>query len=399
MIMQNERQRILELVEKGTISAQEAITLLEALEQPSKSTQSSNSDVSNMGQQSSTEKESIFKDPEFKEEQKKKDADLTKNFQEEMHDFRKDLSQIGSIFMDMMNTAVKKVKEFDVSSPFGDKFEFTHTEELAAENVENVIVELPNGNFSLETCEGDNFQIICKVKAPLLNDNEEETRNHFLEQFVVKNEEGTLRILSQLKLVQVNVQLLVPKEKLDKLSVRLMNGSVALQDIELDQLKLKTLNGAIKGSKLVFTKAEVDSSNGSIELTDVRGKDLEAETLNGRVYLDGALDEVEAKSINGHVVVTTCSSNSSKIKAHTVAGAVEIYVPRTMSLSGKIVTNFGKVDVGIQDTSKIETQDQFLTKVVRFDKEVENANRLFIEGESKTGAVLIRYTTTDEQQM
>ncbi|QPQ37256.1 MULTISPECIES: DUF4097 family beta strand repeat-containing protein [unclassified Lysinibacillus] len=397
--MQNERQRILELVEKGTISAQEAITLLEALEQPSKSTQSSNSDVSNMGQQSSTEKESIFKDPEFKEEEKKKDADFTKYFQDEMHDFRKDLSQIGSIFMDMMNTAVKKVKEFDVSSPFGDKFEFTHTEELAAENVENVIVELPNGNFSLETCEGDNFQIICKVKAPLLNDNEEETRNHFLEQFVVKNEEGTLRILSQLKLVQVNVQLLVPKEKLDKLSVRLMNGSVALQDIELDQLKLKTLNGAIKGSKLVFTKAEVDSSNGSIELTDVRGKDLEAETLNGRVYLDGALDEVEAKSINGHVVVTTCSSNSSKIKAHTVAGAVEIYVPRTMSLSGKIVTNFGKVDVGIQDTSKIETQDQFLTKVVRFDKEVENANRLFIEGESKTGAVLIRYTTTDEQQM
>jgi len=399
--MQNERQRILELVEKGTISAQEAITLLEALEQPSKSTQSNNNDVSNMGQQSqsSTEKESIFKDPEFKEEQKKKDADFTKHFQEEMHDFRKDLSQIGSIFMDMMNTAVKKVKEFDVSSPFGDKFEFTHREELTAENVENVIVELPNGNFSLETCEGDNFQIICKVKAPLLNDNEEETRNHFLEQFVVKSEEGSLRILSQLKLVQVNVQLLVPKEKLDKLSVRLMNGSVALQDIELDQLKLKTLNGAIKGSKLVFAKAEVDSSNGSIELTDVRGKDLEAETLNGRVYLDGALDEVEAKSINGHVVVTTCSSNSSKIKAHTVAGAVEIYVPRTMSLSGKIVTNFGKVDVGIQDTSKIETQDQFLTKVVRFDKEVENANRLFIEGESKTGAVLIRYTTTDEQQM
>lgn len=44
-------------------------------------------------------------------------------------------------------------------------------------------------------------------------------------------------------------------------------------------------------------------------------------------------------------------------------------------------------------------KDQFLSKVVRFDKEVENANRLFIEGESKTGAVLVRYTTTDEQQI
>lgn len=395
--MQNERQRILELVEKGTISAQEAITLLEALEQPGKSTQHVMNDVSKETQSFSTEKESLFEEKQ-KDGDKKKD-DFMKYFQDEMQDFRKDLTQIGSLFMDMMNTAVKKVKEFDVASPFGDKIEFTHTEEVAAADVDNIIVELPNGNFSLESGEGDTIQVICKVKAPLMNDSEEETRNHFLEQFVVKEEAQSLRILSQLKLVQVNVKVLVPKDKLEKLSVRLMNGSVSLQDTEFEELKVKTLNGAIKGTKFNFGKAEVDSSNGSIELTNVRGKDLEAETLNGRVYLDGALDEVEAKSVNGHVVVTTCSTNSSKIKAQTVAGAVELYVPRTISLSGKVVTNFGKVDVGIQDVSKMESQDQFLSKVVRFDKEVENANRLFIEGESKTGAVLVRYTTTDEQQI
>lgn len=397
--MQNERQRILELVEKGTISAQEAITLLEALEQPSKSTQNVMNDVVNEDQYSSTEKESVLKDERQNEQQSQKDEDFSKYFQEEMRDFRKDLSHIGSLFMDMMNTAVKKVKEFDVTSPFGDKCEFTHTEEVSAEHVDNIIAELPNGNFSLETAEGDSFQVICKVKAPLVNDSEEETRANFLEQFVVKEDEDSLRILSQLKLVQVNVKVLVPKDKLEKLSVRLMNGNVTLQDTDIEQLKVKTLNGAIKGSKFNFGKAEVDSSNGSIELTNVRGKDLEAETLNGRVYLDGALDEVAAKSVNGHVVVTTCSTNSSKIKAQTVAGAVELYVPRTISLSGKIVTNFGKVDIGIQDASKIESQDQFLSKVVRFDKEIENANRLFIEGESKTGAVLVRYTTTDEQHI
>ncbi|MGE7986161.1 DUF4097 family beta strand repeat-containing protein [Lysinibacillus fusiformis] len=393
--MQNERQRILELVEKGTISAQEAITLLEALEQSGKSTQNVMDDVSKESQ--STDKESLFEE-KSKDGDKKKE-DFMKHFQDEMQDFRKDLTQIGSLFMDMMNTAVKKVKEFDVASPFGDKFEFTHTEEVAAADVESIIAELPNGNFSLESNEGDTIQVICKVKAPLMNDSEEETRNHFLEQFVVKEDEHSLRILSQLKLVQVNAKVLVPKDKLEKLSVRLMNGSVSLQDTDVEELKLKTLNGAIKGTKFSFGKAEVDSSNGSIELTKVRGKDLEAETLNGRVYLDGALDEVEAKSVNGHVVVTTCSTNSSKIKAQTVAGAVELYVPRTISLSGKVVTNFGKVDVGIHDVSKMESQDQFLSKVVRFDKEVEHANRLFIEGESKTGAVLIRYTTTDEQEV
>ncbi|GLC87776.1 DUF4097 family beta strand repeat-containing protein [Lysinibacillus piscis] len=382
--MQNERQRILELVEKGTISAQEAITLLEALEQPGKSTQP-------ITKEEPSKEESLF-------EEQQKDTDFAKYFQDEIQDFRKDLTQIGSLFMDMMNTAVKKVKEFDITSPFGDKIEFTHTEEIATP-VENIVVELPNGHFSIEQGEGESIQVICKVKAPLTNDSEEATRAHFLEQFIVKEEQQTLRILSQLKLVQVNVRVLVPQDKLEKLSVRLMNGHVSLQDVSYEQLKVKTLNGAIKGAKFNFDNAEIDSSNGSIELFQIRGKDLEAETLNGRVYIDGALDEVEAKSVNGHVVVTTCSTNSSKIKAQTVAGSVELYVPRTMSLSGKAVTNFGKVDIGIADVKKLESQDQFLSKVVRFDKEVENANRLFIEGESKTGSVLVRYTTTDEQQI
>lgn len=388
--MQNERQRILELVEKGTISAQEAITLLEALEKPSNTVQSFMDKML---------KEEPFFQEAKKENQHKKNDDYMKNFQDEIHDFRKDLSQIGSLFMNMMNTAAKKVKEFDVSTPFSDRLEFAHTEELEVSGVQNILVDLPNGSFSLEPSEGDKIQVMCKVKAPYINESDEETRTHFFNQFVVKNDADTLRILSPLKLAQVNIKVLIPAQKLEKLSVRLINGSATLRDLTFEELRLKTLNGAIKGTALTFNKAKVDSSNGSIDLTGVRGKDLEAETMNGRVYVDGALDEVEAKSVNGHVVVTTCSSNSSKIKAQTVAGTVELYVPRTMSLSGKVVTNFGKVDVGIQDVSKIETQDQFLSKLVRFDKEVEGANRLFIEGESKTGSVLVRYTTTDEQQV
>lgn len=389
--MHNERQRILALVEKGTISAKEAITLLEALEKSSNTTQQ-------ITDQTTTE-DSFFQEEKKEEQPGKNNTDYAKYFQEEMQDFRKDLSQIGSMFMDMMNTAVKKVKEFDVTTPFGERLEFAHTEELVATDVQTILVDLPNGHFSFEPSDGESIQVMCKVKAPFVNDNDEETRANFLNQFVVKNEEGTLRILSQLKIAQVNVKVLVPAQKFETLSVRLMNGNVTLRDATFEELKVKTLNGAIKGTSLTFNKAKVDSSNGAIELTGIRGKELEAETLNGRVYVDGALEEVEAKSVNGHVVVTTCSSNSSKVKAQTVAGTVELYVPRTMSLSGKIGTNFGKVDVGIQDVTKIEAQDQFLSKVVRFEKEVEGANRLNIEGESKTGAVLVRYTSADEQQL
>ena len=386
--MHNERQRILALVEKGTISAKEAITLLEALEKSGNTTQPT--------KEKTTTDESFFQEEKKEEQSGKNNTDYTKYFQEEMQDLRKDLSQIGSLFMDMMNTAVKKVKEFDVTTPFGERLEFAHTEELDATGIQNISVDLPNGHFSFEPSEGEAIQVMCKVKAPFVNDNDEETRSNFLNQFVVKNDEGTLRILSHLKIAQVNVKVLVPVQKIENVSIRVMNGSVTLRDAAFEELKVKTLNGAIKGTALTFNKAKVDSSNGAIELTGIRGRELEAETLNGRVYVDGALEEVEAKSVNGHVVVTNCSNHSSKVKAQTVAGTVELYVPRNMSLNGKIVTNFGKADVGIQDVKKIESQDQFLSKVVRFEKEVEGSNRLHIEGESKTGAVLVRYTSAEE---
>ena len=229
--MQNERQRILKLVEKGTISAKEAITLLEALENSSNTTQPV---MENMPKE-----DPFFNEAKKEEQQKKSDTDYSKYFQEEMQDFRKDLSQIGSLFMDMMNTAVKKVKEFDVSSPFGERFEFTHTEELVASDVQTILVDLPNGSFSFEPSDGEHIQVMCKVKAPFVNENEEETRSNFLNQFVVKNDAGTLHILSHLKIAQVNVKVLIPKRKFEKVSVRLMNGSVTLRDSHFEELKVK----------------------------------------------------------------------------------------------------------------------------------------------------------------
>ena len=105
--MNDERKRILEMVEKGIISAQEAITLLEALEK----------------QQSSYNDQGQY--------QSCKEQDFIKTFQEEVKEFRSDLTQLGSLFVDMMNTAVKKVKDFDVKPPFGDKYEFTHIPAIA----------------------------------------------------------------------------------------------------------------------------------------------------------------------------------------------------------------------------------------------------------------------------
>ena len=76
---------------------------------------------------------------------------------------------------------------------------------------------------------------------------------------------------------------------------------------------------------------------------------IEAETLNGRVYIDGAVKDVEAQSLNGHVVVTTTDPTAEKIEAKTMSGSVEIYIPTGLALSGEIASNMGRLDLKLDD--------------------------------------------------
>lgn len=368
--MNDERKRILEMVEKGIISAQEAITLLEALEK----------------QQSSYNDQGQY--------QSHKEQDFIKTFQEEVKEFRSDLTQLGSLFVDMMNTAVKKVKDFDVKPPFGDKYEFTHIPAIAQQDVEYIDIDLSHGSVVIERAETDELAVSLHVKTLLINGSEDETRNAVFNKLVTQNDHGKLSILSDTKLTQVNVTITVPTDYLKHIAIRLMNGGVTVRDLTLQKLVVKTLNGAVQGTNLAFDKVDVETSNGFVELRELQGRELEVETMNGRIYIDGVVDDIEAKSINGHVVVTTKTENPSKIVAQSLAGTVEVYVPKTVWISGRATTNFGKLDIGMLDASKIEQQEQFLMKTVRFDKVLEGANKLFIEAESKTGSVIVRYTTS-----
>jgi len=190
---------------------------------------------------------------------------------------------------------------------------------------------------------------------------------------------------------QVSLRLVVPEKLYDVVLVRLLNGSVTVQSLDAKLIKLKTYNGTIKVNHTSFEHASIETGNGSIELRDVIGEDLETETVNGRIYIDGELKEVEAESVNGTLVITTNAKDARKVKAQTVAGAVELYVPKTISVDGQVTTNFGKADVGLSDVVIRSEEDQFLLKTLYFEKLIEDANILKLSGESRTGSIIVRY--------
>lgn len=400
----DERKRILKLVEAGTISAEEAIELLEALSQQKEPTQSTAPSVYTTPEQTTTNKEPEFV---FEEEKKRKttgfedlfsklgNKDLNRKVDELMQELRHDLSEFSGRMMTMMNTTLSKVKDFDVEFPFGEKVEFSKSYAFNADEVRGFEIDIPNGRVTVERGSAEPNVLIEALVKTQKKETEYDTIEEFTDGFV-ELKDGKIEVATQSKLSHVALNIVLPEKQYDVFIIRLLNGGITVNDAEAKLLKVKTYNGTVKAENVVFDHANLQSANGAIEARGIQGDDIEAETANGRIYIDGEVKEVEAESVNGHVVVTTTSNKAYKVKARTVAGSVELYIPKDVALDGQVTSNLGRTDVGLTDVAIRTGEGQFLQKTCYFNKMIEDAPMLKLVGESRTGSIVVRYTTQGE---
>lgn len=373
--MENERMRILAMLEEGKITAEQAVKLIDAV----------------------AEKDGAADSAGAFDEKQQQDSQQESSADDFFESIRKDFQQAGDRFMQFMDTAVQRVKTFDFDTPFGKSAAFIHKETAAGADIRDIILQIDHGTVEIETSETEDIHLKFYVKY-YGSEDETEAREQFLDKLTFRQDGGKLRVESDLKISQVNVKLLVPAKTYRKLSVRLLNGGFSANTFNAEELRIKTANGKIEWLNGCFDEAELETANGMIRLLKVKGHKLEAETLNGRVYIDGELAEVDAKSLNGNVSVTTTSKKACEIEAKSISGAVEIYIPSALPLEGTISSNMGKLDLQLQDVSRTEEQEQFLHKTVRFHKTAgdDTASVLKVTGESKTGSVLVHYNSFDQ---
>ncbi|MDS9472679.1 DUF4097 family beta strand repeat-containing protein [Sporosarcina pasteurii] len=422
--MQEKRKRILTMLENGAISMDEALTLLENLstenqdnnqnqaEKPNqdnnqnqaekpkqdenknqasvidKAKEQETTDQTQELKQSQEPKRSTFEQKDNESEKQKEDQPSADEF---LDDLRKDFSTVGDRFMQFMQTAVQKVKDFDLEAPFGKSVIFSHSKTKDAEGIEEILMHIDNGKVTVHKSEEEEIRAEFTVKA-YNSETEEAAKKDFLEKVLFVTDDNKLRVSSDMKMMQVNLDLYIPHKRYKKMSVRLMKGSFKIKDIEFNSIRVKTAHGKIEASQLTFEQAEFETANGAIHLTELTGETIDAEALNGRVYIDGELKEVEAQSLNGHVVVTTTSNEAEIVEAKTMSGSVELYIPSTIAISGEVASNIGKLDLQLEDIERTSEQDHLLQRTIRFTKDItDSKKKLHVFGEAKTGSVLVRY--------
>src|SRR5690606_31891894 len=164
--MQNERKRILTMLENGTISMDEALTLLEAMEKKQSTTGSSRAEE----KKAFTEEESYTGNAEGKDP----------SMDDFIEDIRKDFVTVGDRFMQFMQSTVERMKGFDFDSPFGSGSTFHHTIVKQAEDLDEILVDVDHGSVSIHATENPEIRAEFTVKS-FNGRSEEDAKKEFLD--------------------------------------------------------------------------------------------------------------------------------------------------------------------------------------------------------------------------
>jgi len=395
--MENERKRILNMVEKGTITATEALTLLEALEREPKQTHSQASDSyttgsGSSGSNSTSSSESRSTDTGSKAKKKEFPFNLEDLFQPDRSSDKQKKQGGASTdrIMDFVQNAFEKVKGMDLEFNMGPSLEFKHTfESHPGEELLDIEVNVANGKVTIRPWDEDYVKAESDVKV-YRSDDEVKAKKQLKDAVVFDSQYKKLRFISDLKMIKLDTVLYVPRNSYERWDIRLFNGKFLGESGNVNKVKVKTANGKIELSNMLIERGELETANGGIDVSNTRADSIEAESVNGKVSVEGAVDEMDVQSVNGNVTCKTSSTSARKIEAKTLAGTINIFVPDSLSLDGTLKSNFGRFDLNHREMDHVEEREELMQRRLHFTREKQDAGKLFLFADAKTGAVSVK---------
>ncbi|MBW8349535.1 DUF4097 family beta strand repeat-containing protein [Bacillus sp. IITD106] len=378
--MNQERKKILELVQKGKLSAQEAIILLEALEENGEK-KDPVSDVFTSEEKQTDHTPPDEKEFEFKTEEKKQQEKTNKD-----DSFYTQLENAGEKIFDFVNNALNKIKHFDFQ--FNQSVDVPHTFQQVVTGIERIELDVANGPVRLVTWDQPEVRIECQAKV-YRSEDREDARNYFLDNTVFSVDKDMLIFATQSKWMRVETVAYIPKQEYKKISVRIFNGGLTGEQLEAKYLTVKTTNGKVELSNIEGEKFDIDTVNGQIKLTNSNASQLEAETVNGAIDAIGQFESVDLQSFNGNIACTLTENNTNKFEAKAVTGNIKLIVPGNSSVDGDVRSNLGNYKLELDGIDVMHEKKEIIQKQVTFKRTGSDDHVIHVLADTKTGSVNI----------
>lgn len=359
--MQEERKRILNMVKEGKLSVNEALVLLEELGK----TNDNKDPISNLTgfQFEEAKKEDPFSQQKFQATKEK--------------------------LFDFVDIALKKIKDFDLDINFGQSFTITHAFQQSDVNVKEMDIDLSNGSVKILPWDRQDVRIECEAKV-YRADNAEEARVQFLRDVMFNINEQKLRFYSEQKWLKVHAIFYVPQDQYETIKVRMFNGPIEGENLQVEKYNVKTANGKIAISGLTSKLVDAETANGQIDVKNTTADDFEAETINGAIGVDGRFKKIDLQSFNGNIDCSVQDDRLEFAELQATTGAIKLYIPEQVAMSGEAKTNMGNFHIDYMGCKVMEEKSEVLQKFVRFQPAEPSDKIARVLVDTKTGSITIK---------
>ncbi|GAA0472502.1 DUF4097 family beta strand repeat-containing protein [Alkalibacillus silvisoli] len=350
--MNERRKKILNLLEEGHITAEEADELLEALEQNDE-TESKTSD---------------------------QDSSFTQSF-------KKDLKNVTNGIANFIDETVNMVKE----GPF--EFSFKHASvkrsfDFNGEWIKDI--ELNNKNGTVEFLMASDDQLKVEVRGKVFKESEQERAEALYDEALnVATEEGKLLIKQERKDMTANFTIYLPKKMYENVSVKTFNGTVKMYNLACQSSQISTVNGTITLLGYKANTLSASTRHGSIKLDDVSISKVKLKTATGSVHYDGTVEQINIEVTTGSVRSYVRNYDAKSADLSVATGSVQLYVPKGIGINGTAGTSVSSVKVELVDTSVEQLEEQTMKRSTQFYK-VEAGKPCFdVDLSTKTGSIRV----------
>lgn len=351
-----EKVLILKMLEEGKITSEEAVRLLDAIENNAGGQRGEENSKQNKrsGFQSEVEKVKERLN-EWKKEFKGKNNHKQKDFDHTIEDFVDKAEKLGKNvavttfgIVDKMVDFVSSFIDTNSFNIFGSYKAVERTFEIEAAEGMEFSIEGINGNVVVKKHEDNKILVRSNIRSPHNNADELLKLN--------KDESSTSLVINKASNVSVSHEVFLPAVNFKDIKITTTNGKIYVGDsisesfmantrnghIELMGVNSKKINVSTKNARIqlgYITGKEIDinTSNSVIDIKHIKTERINAVTTNGRVlaenlqnYQDSPEMNVDIKTTNGWIKVNMndMDNRGYKVKARTTNGGINLLIPQ-----------------------------------------------------------------------
>ncbi|KAA9018015.1 DUF4097 family beta strand repeat-containing protein [Niallia endozanthoxylica] len=369
--MKEQRKRILQMVEEGKLTVDEALTLLERLEQSTKEMEAKQ-------KQLVTELSTVVQSDEQTKQEKHSQSQSQHSYQ----------STKEKLF-EFVDYAVKKIKDLDLDLNFGKRMDISHIFQQTDADFKDMVIDVANGDVRVIPWDQKDIRIECKAQV-YRGDNQDEAKANFLKEVTFAVKEERLYFSTRQKWIKLETVIYVPESEYEYGDIRVFNGNVESKNIRMKKMKIKTANGKIILDAVNSQEVEAETANGLIQCIGCEVKSIDAETLNGAIMLNGDFRKAELQTFNGNIQCKTINHECEVIDAKTTTGNIELGIPEQAAVNGMLKSNLGNFNVELEGVQIIDEKSEFIQKSLSFKSVKESIDLVQLYADTKTGTIAVR---------